>query len=56
MKNPVEFPINTRINTGNLVGEAWVYYWLYGVLELAITIFIITVAVKWPVEATSHAE
>jgi len=44
------------VNIGNLVGEAWVYYWLYGVLELAITLFIIIVATKWPKEEKSRAE
>lgn len=40
----------TLVNIGNLVDETWVYYWIYGVLELALTIFIIIVAVKWPKE------
>jgi len=45
----------TLVNIGNLVGETWVYYWIYGVLELAITIFIIIVAAKWPKEENINA-
>ena len=40
----------TFVNLGNLVGETWAYYWMYGILELALTIFIIIVAAKWPKE------
>ena len=38
------------VNIGNLVGETWVYYWIYGALELALTIFIVVFAAKWPKE------
>jgi hypothetical protein len=38
----------TLVNIGNLVGETWVYYWIYGIIELAMTISIIIVAAKWP--------
>lgn len=37
----------TFVNIGNLIGETWIYYWLYGSFELAITIFIAILAVKW---------
>jgi hypothetical protein len=40
----------TLVNISNLVGEPWVYYWLYGILELTITIIIIIFASKWPKE------
>jgi len=35
------------VNIGNLVGETWVYYWIYGVIELLITVFIVITAFKW---------
>jgi len=38
----------TMVNIGNLVGETWVYYWIYGVIELLITIVIIIKSIKWP--------
>ena len=37
----------TLVNIGNLVGETWIYYWIYGLIEIAITIIIIITAVKW---------
>ena len=37
----------TFVNIGNLAGETWIYYWLYGTLELALTIFITVYAAKW---------
>ena len=40
----------TLVNIANLIGETWVYYWLYGTLELATTILIVVVATKWPKE------
>ena len=40
----------TFVNIGNLVGETWVYYWIYGAFELALTIFIVVFAAKWPKE------
>jgi len=40
----------TFVNIANLVGETWIYYWLYGILELAITVFIVIFAAKWPRE------
>ena len=35
------------VNVGNLVGEAWVYYWIFGITELAVTIGIVVFALKW---------
>lgn len=43
--------VYTFVNIGNLVGEPWVYYWIYGVLELVMTIIIIIVALRWPRES-----
>ena len=39
--------VYSLVNIGNLAGETWLYYWLYGLLELAITIIIIVVSAKW---------
>ena len=40
----------TLVNIGNLVGETWAYYWIYGLIEAAITVIIIITAVKWKKE------
>jgi hypothetical protein len=45
----------TVVNISNLIGETWVYYWIYGTLELAITVFIIIVAARWPKEENNNA-
>ncbi len=34
------------VNIGNLIGETWVYYWIYGITEMVITILIIITAIK----------
>lgn len=44
----------TLVNIGNLVGEVWAYYWIYGILEIIVTIGIIIVAVKWAREKIRH--
>jgi hypothetical protein len=44
-------PIYFLVNVGNLAGEVWAYYFLYGLLELGLTIFIFVVALKWPRQA-----
>lgn len=36
----------TAVGIGNLAGEQWLYYWLYGIVELIITVMIICIAVK----------
>ena len=36
------------VNVGNLVGEGWAYYWLFGVVEIAITVHIFLTA--WRLE------
>ena len=38
----------TLVNVSNLVGESWVYYFLFGLLEIALTLTIIATAWKWP--------
>ena len=36
------------VEIGNMIGETWIYYLVYGVIELIITVFIIIKAIKWP--------
>jgi len=36
------------INISNLVGESWVYYFLFGILEIVTALLIIWYAWKWP--------
>lgn len=35
------------VNIANLIGETWIYYLFYGVIEIAINIYIIYIAFKW---------
>jgi cbb3-type cytochrome oxidase subunit 3 len=37
----------TAVNIGNLVGETWAFYILYGILEMALTLLIVGYAWKW---------
>ena len=37
----------TLVNVSNLIGEAWVYYILFGIVEIALTLLIIRYAWKW---------
>ena len=37
----------TFVNLGNLVGETWVYYWIFGVIEIIVTAGIIIMAASW---------
>jgi Family of unknown function (DUF6326) len=37
----------TLINISNLVGETWAYYFLFGVAELAATVLIFFLALRW---------
>ena len=39
------------VNIGNLVGETWAYYWLYGILEQGLAAFIFVTALRWPRQA-----
>jgi hypothetical protein len=38
----------TLVNISNLIGETWVYYLVFGVVEIVITLLIIWHAWKWP--------
>jgi hypothetical protein len=38
----------TLVNVGNLLGESWVYYFLFGLLEIALTLTIVAIAWRWP--------
>ena len=38
----------TIVNIGNLAGETWAYYWIYGSIELLITVVITVKSIKWP--------
>ena len=37
----------TAVNIGNLVGETWAFYILYGIVEMALTLLIVGYAWKW---------
>ena len=38
----------TLVNIGNLIGENWAYYILFGILEIVLTVLIVWTAWKWP--------
>jgi hypothetical protein len=40
--------VYTLVNIGNIIGEKWAYYLIYGVIEIGITLLIIIKSVKWP--------
>lgn len=44
----------TLVNISNLVGESWVYYLLFGVAEIALTVFIFLTARRWPREVVGE--
>ena len=46
----------TLVNVGNLVGESWVYYFLFGLLEIAITLAIVATAWSWPGRGSSFRQ
>lgn len=37
----------TLVNISNLIGETWIYYLSFGVVEIALTLLIIKYAWKW---------
>jgi len=39
--------VYTAVNIGNLVGETWTFYLLYGIVEMAITLLIVGYAWRW---------
>ena len=47
--------IYTIINACNLVGETWVYYWMYGIVEIVLTICIVVVSIRWAKGEASNA-
>ena len=38
----------TVVNIGNLIGETWAYYILFGIIEIVLTLLIVLYAWKWP--------
>ena len=38
----------TLVNISNLIGETWLYYLVFGILEIVLTLLIIMYAWKWP--------
>ena len=38
----------TLVNVSNLLGESWAYYFLFGLLEIALTLTIFATAWSWP--------
>ena len=46
----------TLIGIGNLIGEMWAYYIIYGAIEIALTIGIIIVAIRWPKKTENTQE
>lgn len=45
--NIIAGSLYTVVGVGNLLGETWVYYLLYGTIEIIITIFIVVTALRW---------
>ena len=42
----------TLVNISNLIGETWVYYILFGIVEIALTLLIVWYAWKWMPQTT----
>jgi hypothetical protein len=40
--------VYTLVNISNLLGETWVYYWVFGILEMLVTALIVRYAWKSP--------
>jgi hypothetical protein len=40
--------VYTLVNIGNIIGETWAYYLIYGVIEIGITLLIIIKSIRWP--------
>jgi hypothetical protein len=38
----------TIVGIANLIGDIWVYYLIYGVIEIIITLTILILSIKWP--------
>jgi hypothetical protein len=41
-------PAYFLVNVGNLLGETYAYYYLFGLLELGLVAFIFVAALRWP--------
>lgn len=54
--NMIAGTLYTIVGIGNLVGETWIYYWIYGIIEIFVTIFIIVIALNWSKKAESETE
>lgn len=39
------------VSLGNLAGETWAFYWLFGLLELGLLLLIVVTALRWPRQA-----
>ncbi len=48
--NMVTSAIYFLVNIGNLVGETWAYYFLFGLLEIGVVILIFFISLRWPKE------
>ncbi len=46
--NLVISPIFFLVNVGNLIAETWAYYYLFGLAELGLVVFIFIVSLRWP--------
>lgn len=46
--NLVISPVYFLVNIGNLLGETWGYYILFGSLEIGLVIFIFMISLRWP--------
>ena len=38
----------TAVNISNLIGETWVYYLFFGIIEIGLALLIVWCAWKWP--------
>ncbi len=46
--NLIISPVYLLVNIGNLIGEEWGYYILFGSLEIGVVIFIFLISLRWP--------
>ncbi len=44
--NIIAGAVFTLVNISNLLGETWVYYWVFGILEILVTLLIVRYAWK----------
>lgn len=49
--NVVTSVIYFLVNIGNLIGETWGYYYLFGILEIGMVVLIFIISLKWPKES-----